>query len=353
MKRVDYLIVGQGLAGSCLALELLRRKRTVQVIDRPDASSASRVAAGLFNPVTSKVRTSTWLGETIFPYLDRFYSGLSSELGSAFYFPMPMYRPFPSEADRNNWLGTENPFVVDLHQTSAFPSSVRDPFGGIELRNSGYCDTELFLIAVKEYLKRHNAWQEGEIDASIYTTDSVPEWKDIRADRVIWCEGTSVRRNPLFDWVPVKSLKGEVMLVESALRRDVLFNRGVYLVPDRRGAQLFRAGATYDHSLVPGNTPEGLSALKSKLDALLSVAYKETGASWGFRPTTPDRRPVAGPHPEKKHHWIFNGLGTKGVSLAPWFASQLAIALETGAPMMQDVQISRFYPLYFKSLRTS
>ena len=43
---MNILIIGQGIAGSCLAWELKRRGSEFTVADRPVAETASRVAAG-------------------------------------------------------------------------------------------------------------------------------------------------------------------------------------------------------------------------------------------------------------------------------------------------------------------
>ncbi|HBA65740.1 MAG TPA: FAD-dependent oxidoreductase, partial [Methylococcaceae bacterium] len=48
---IDFLIVGQGLAGSLLAFELIQRNAQVMVVD-DGRENASEVAAGLINPVT-------------------------------------------------------------------------------------------------------------------------------------------------------------------------------------------------------------------------------------------------------------------------------------------------------------
>ena len=47
----DYLIIGQGLAGSLLAWELIQRDCKVVIIDN-GKENASQVAAGLINPIT-------------------------------------------------------------------------------------------------------------------------------------------------------------------------------------------------------------------------------------------------------------------------------------------------------------
>ena len=49
--KVDYLIIGQGLAGSLLAWELIQRRCSVVVVDNGN-ENASQIAAGLINPIT-------------------------------------------------------------------------------------------------------------------------------------------------------------------------------------------------------------------------------------------------------------------------------------------------------------
>jgi glycine oxidase len=39
---------------------------------------------------------------------------------------------------------------------------------------------------------------------------------------------------------------------------------------------------------------------------------------------------------------IFNGLGTKGVSLAPYFSDILVRQLENGVPLTKEVDVTRF-----------
>ena len=51
---MNVLIIGQGIAGSCLAWELKRRGADFTIADRPIAETASRVAAGLVNPLTGR-----------------------------------------------------------------------------------------------------------------------------------------------------------------------------------------------------------------------------------------------------------------------------------------------------------
>jgi glycine/D-amino acid oxidase-like deaminating enzyme len=51
-SQIDFLIIGQGLAGSILAYELIARGQRIMVIDNDHLGSASKVAAGIINPIT-------------------------------------------------------------------------------------------------------------------------------------------------------------------------------------------------------------------------------------------------------------------------------------------------------------
>jgi len=108
-------------------------------------------------------------------------------------------------------------------------------------------------------------------------------------------------------------------------------------------------GSTYNHDETEGNTLRGRDEILERAMKLFRNRFEIVGESWGHRPTTPDRRPLLGCHPDLKNICIFNGLGTKGVSLAPFFAVQLANWMEGEGVLFQEVNIERCYSLSFKS----
>src|ERR1700754_85545 len=66
-KSFDFVIVGQGLAGTALAWHLRWRRFRVLVLDRRDAVTSSRVAAGLLTPITGKRLALTWRFADLWP----------------------------------------------------------------------------------------------------------------------------------------------------------------------------------------------------------------------------------------------------------------------------------------------
>jgi len=129
-----------------------------------------------------------------------------------------------------------------------------------------------------------------------------------------------------------------------------ILNRGVYVVPASGKANEFTVGATYDFtSQSPGITEGGKTELETKLSELTQSPYVVTGQNWGMRPTTLDQKLMSGRHPSQPNILIFNGLGTKGVSQAPWFSAQLAGYLDGENEILEAVNIQRYKALYWKS----
>ena len=62
---IDYLIVGQGIAGTLTAFQLLERNKKICIIDDGNKTSSSSVAAGMINPVTGRKYVKSWMIEKI------------------------------------------------------------------------------------------------------------------------------------------------------------------------------------------------------------------------------------------------------------------------------------------------
>jgi len=352
-KKVDHIIVGQGLAGSCLALELLERGKKIFVFDEPEKNRASAVAAGLFNPITGKRMTKSWRAEKLFPALFRYYKDAEKILEKKFFHEIPIYRPFISVEEQNEWMAqSENPsikpFIKKIFASAAYEQAI-NLFGGILIDQSGYLDVNLFMDSVRTYLKKADAYSDSSFDTTqIEVNDESVAYKDLAAASIIFCEGVNATGNPFFNWLPIRPLKGETLTVSMGQIPAVIFNRGVYLVPTSQDKS-FIVGATYQaNDDAEGISVEAKTELEGKLKELIKMEYHLTHQNWGIRPTTPDRKPILGAHPLHKNLVVFNGLGTKGVSLAPYFSEQLADWMEGKTEIQNEVNIQRFKALYSK-----
>jgi glycine oxidase len=352
---VDYIIVGQGLAGSTLALRMMEQGKTLMVFDEPAANRSSAIAAGLFNPITGKLMTKTWMAEKIFPELHRFYSWTEKMLGHRFFYPQPIYRPFLSVAEQNEWMGKSvdhglRDYIQEVFTQSRYGNQVHDPFGGIVLKECGYLDVLAFLYHIKSHLLSRQSYVPERFDETqLEIKPHGIRYRDIDASKIIFCNGTAIQRSTIFGAVPLRLLKGETLVIELEENLELIYNRGVYMVPMSEKNR-YKVGATYESKLLSADTTQaGRLELQQKLDELLKVPYRIVSQDWGFRPTTPDRKPMLGCLPGSENIIIFNGLGTKGVSLAPYFSGQLMDWLLGKIEIQPEVNISRFKSLFSKS----
>ncbi|MBY0434376.1 MAG: FAD-dependent oxidoreductase, partial [Cyclobacteriaceae bacterium] len=185
--QTDYLIIGQGLAGSTLAWELMQRGCSVMVIDEPTKNKASSIAAGLFNPVTNKVMARTWMAEIFFPFLQEFYSEAEKKLQRKFFYLLPIYRPFISGEERQQWKAKSEdealrPFVKHFHSSPAFSQQIHNPFGGIEIAYSGYVEVSAWMAAMRDFLQSKEAFRESSFsETDLILREDAIEYQDVRA----------------------------------------------------------------------------------------------------------------------------------------------------------------------------
>lgn len=359
MDNYDYIVVGGGLAGCCLAWELHFQNKNVAVIADAENNS-TLVAAGLFNPITGKMLSKTWQAEKLFATLHEFYRKIEEQTGSDFFIELPIYRPFISIEEQNNWMAlSENPglqnFIEKVFIRPSGFEAVLDPFGGIVVKQAGFIRTDIFVEATKEYFKKKGKWKTEKVNYNDFIFSETKEqvaYRHSSAEKIIFCEGVSSLQNPWFSWVPVRPLKGETLTVETTLSKEIILNRGVYAVP-QMATDAFKIGATYDHQMEnQGITEKAKNELLQKWEMIHNKPTKVLSQQWGIRPTSPDRKPILGLHPEFKTIGILNGLGTKGVSLAPFAAKVLVEFLNGKQPdqTYQTLSLNRYYSLYWKSV---
>lgn len=349
--EVDYLIIGQGIAGTVLSYQLLKAKKKVLVLNNTNPHASSNVAAGLYNPITGRRMVKTWQADVLFPYLVPFYQEMGTVLESQILYPKNVYRPFFSVAEQNDWMAKGEDPAFKNYVAGIFPHTkhkgVKDPFGGLELKYGGHLEVASMLEKYRQYLLSKNAYIE-EIFAErlLQIQNSGVIYKGIRAKKIIFCTGAESSHGMFFDWLPFKLVKGDIISIKPSIFFDKIINRGVYVLPLTKG--ICKVGSTYnwdDLSHIP--TEQGKAELVRKVEELLDIPYDIIEHKAGVRPATDDRRPLIGQHPEFKPLYIFNGLGTKGVSIAPYFSEQFLQFLEGKKELDDEVNINRYISLYY------
>ena len=352
MKNLDYIVVGQGIAGSLLAYQLIKADKKVLVLNDESLPTSSAVAGGIFNPITGKNLDKTWLADKIFPVLREFYTSIEKEFHTHFYHETNLYRPFANEQQQKHFLRLTDEYDLGNYLKIIQPNQsdyeqVSNELGGLYTFSAGWVNVPKMLKYFRDFFKQNESYQAEKVDfAELIISENNIFYKDFQVKRIIFCQGFYSTQNSFFSWIPFNPAKGETILADvEGYKIKEIINQGFWIIPLE--GNKCRLGSTYIWDNLDWQATEsGRELIASKISKILSIPYQITGQEAGIRPTTRDRRPLMGNHPYHNNLYIFNGLGTKGVSLAPYFAEEMLGFLEKNKVLMSEANIERFYSLY-------
>lgn len=345
------MIVGAGLAGCTLARRLEQAGQSFQLIGSSRLPAAFQVAAGIINPVTGRWMTKSWRFDDFAHEAARFYRAIERDFSIEAYHPIPEVR-FCLHADdtKRARRRIRNPryakVLGDYTPPGESHPTIRNPHGSFTILGAAYVE----LHQVVGALRRHYAGQGKLRDASFDYGKLSPGadvwiYEGLAYERVIFCEGASLKQNPWFGHLPITPAKGETLLCncpELELPQQLLHHQK-WLLPYPNGQ--FRMGATYDESdLSEAPTEAGAKELLDGFHALTADPHEAEVIRHlaGIRPSTHDARPFLGQHPDCPGLYIFNGLGSKGASLAPGLSRELLEYILEGKALDREADIQRF-----------
>jgi glycine oxidase len=343
---VDFIIVGQGIAGTCFAFELIRQNKTFIIVDNYVSNSSSQVALGVYNPIILKWFTKPWKVDQQINLFYSFYDELNLLLNKDLYNDSGIYKFLHTAGDQNNWLVKSK----SIHR-SKYMSSKLFKLDNINLTNSkfygyvnqaGKLNVQNLLKLFRQYCLSKNILKEEKfIYKDLHISKSNIKYKNINAKKIIFCEGSSIVRNPYFKNLNFKLNKGEILTILSKdLHVNTIMHSGLLLVPLNNN--LYKIGATYSSDFIHNNpTKSAKEILKSYLNKILKCPYEIVDHQSGIRPSTEDRRPLIGSHVEHSNMYIMNGLGTRGVLLAPYLSGCLLDNIFCNKKIDNDININR------------
>jgi hypothetical protein len=348
----DFIIVGRGLAANVLAHTFYNHQISFKMIGDECLSACSKVAAGIWNPVVFKRMTQSWRAEELVPFLVSFYRECEATLGTGLIAERPLIKPFTETQEKILWKKKGDdlapfaePAIQDMPGPELKHCRVTNGYGIVS--GAGTLSMNQFLSRSSLFF-RNSVVNEVFQHAQLRVSNTSVEYKGIKAGNLVFCEGHLVRYNPFFKWIPLKPAKGEILTISAPLELDnCIFNRNGFIMKADGG--YYRAGATYEwKDLTEEPTKAGEAELRRKVSAMISCGYQVNRHEAGIRPSSVDRRPIIGRHPIHHNLFVFNGLGTKGVMLAPFFAGKFVNFFSREWELDNEVNVNRFYKLYEK-----
>ena len=339
--KVDFIIVGQGLAGTFLSWFLRKRGKTFFLIDERKESSASRVASGIIHPVTGRRIVKTWLADELIPFAEATYREVEIFLGEKFYKPYPVLELISTVKEYNDWLARSEELssYIESSGVELYEKYLQDFFSKIVVKKSSRVKTSTLITAYGKFLSAEGLFAEGKFDPD--QLKLIPEgvvYKNISADKIIFCEGVDAMQNNFWKHLPFIPSKGEVITFHADMQLTYILSRKIHILPE--GDNLFRAGSTYAWEYSDeAPTAEGKDEIVAALSSILKIPFEVVEHKAAIRPTVKNRRPFLGLHKSHEQIGIFNGLGTKGCLLAPYFADHLAGFLCGSNDLMKEVDV--------------
>lgn len=334
-----FHIVGQGLAGSVLALLLMEQGFRVHVHDNGYQTSSSRVAAGMWNPVSFVNLKASWKALETVECMEGLYPKLERTLGASFFHPTSLVRIFPDAGAANVWEERkENPALqpfISEEEISGVEMHFHQPNGHGEVLRSGWLDLPAFLDASRSYFQSNDCFTEHDVSAA-----DQEQWL-AQGDWVIQCTGWKKLSDDFGADLPLMANKGQVYTLSiPELDANYMSNFGRFTIPLGNG--LFRVGSTYEHRPTDPLPSAVAQEILEDVAHTIKHAFTVVDLKAGYRPTTIDRFPIVGLHPQQNHLGIFTGFGSRGVITVPLCAVDFVAHITSGAPLMPEVDWTRF-----------
>ena len=346
MMKLDYIVVGLGLAGLAFIEELIEANKSFLVFE-DNSQTSSLVAGGVYNPVILKRYSPVWNVKEQLAVALPFYEKLEKKFNTTFDHKFVIKKAFKSIEDQNNWFS-----AFDKPNVAPFLDAKLDnqPYVGVlgnhsfgNVKEGGRIDTHHLVETYRNYLEQNN-WIRFEKfnHEAIFFENNVAKYQDLAATKIVFSEGFGLKENPYFNHLPLEEVKGETITIHAPeLDIDFLLKSTLFVMPI--GNHHYKVGATFNHSdktSVP--SPEGRGELVEKLKKVLDTPFQIVAQAAGIRPAVKDRRPMAGVHPKFSNLVVLNGLGTRGVMISPTIAKNLFHHLEVDEPLDPEIDIKRF-----------
>ena len=323
--RADILIIGQGLAGTMIGWECERAGLAFEIVDQGHATAATRVAAGIINPVTGRRLVKTWRVETLLSQAGETYQRIGDALGVALWRELRVWRLFADDIERaafqrKRQTGELTPFVTEAGDEAGF-----------WIERAARVDLPTMLAAMRARWEAQGRLQVRRADPLAESTQYA--W-------VIDCTGNQGARMELAGVLPWEFSKGEVLKIAvGGLDSKVVLNRRHWVMPAEVEAAW--VGATHEPGVVdPTPTAVGRERLEESARSLLGRDFHLVEHRAGVRVTLPDKLPAIGRI--RSGVGVANALGGKGALFAPMLAMEWVRLIRSGTPVDRELDAARF-----------
>ncbi|MGB8192314.1 MAG: FAD-binding oxidoreductase [Chitinophagaceae bacterium] len=345
--HADFILIGQGISGTFFHWYLEKAGASCIVIDENKSNSASRVAAGLINPVTGRRLVKSWMIDDLMPFAWDAYTSIGAELNDHYISKVRLVQFFnaPDMQDAFNKKLPEEPNYLYSAGNEDWRQFFNYPFGSGIIDPCYVVNVKDLITAYRKRLEESGKLVEEQFNAAyLQLSPDHISYKEIQAKKIIFCDGPAGINNPWFNRLPYSLNKGEALTVHiPGLPADNIYKFRHTLIPYHPLHSVFWFGSNYEWTYADEQPSQNFRAsAETELKHFLKLPYDIIDHQAAIRPANIERRPFVGLHPVHAQIGILNGMGTKGCSLAPYFAQQLSEYLVNGKELPAEVDVKRY-----------
>ena len=344
-----YLIVGQGLAGTLVSYQLWKRGIAHKVLDDSHKTSATKAAAGIINPVTGRRYVKSWMIDALIPKAKEIYKALEQLLGIELIKQSPLIRTWSDQKQEDRWYEATSREGYQNYIEEAKPDNVyyegltEKPYGYGVINESMQIKVGLLITAYRSFLIENGMLLNAHFDYDQLDYDGELSLGEREVySRVVFCEGYKAIHNPLFSHLPFQPAKGEAFIAKlSQPLPPYMIRDKIFIAPQTTHTFWTGGGYMWD-DLTDVPTDNFKVEWTKKLKELLLPDFEILEHKAGIRPSVKGRRPLIGQHENYEKVYLFNGLGTKGTSLGPYWSEIFIDNIEKGIDLPDEVRLDRF-----------
>jgi glycine/D-amino acid oxidase-like deaminating enzyme len=345
INNTSILIIGQGISGTMLSWLLYQNKIPFLIIDESKENTASKVAAGIINPVTGRRIVTTWMIDTIMPFAVNAYKEFGTQFGIDTISQKNIIDFFPTRQMKEAFEErvTENAPYLQLDNTNDFTAYFNYHFGYGMITPCYVVQIQNIISGWRNFLLENNLLIEKKFDVvNVQVETNSIIYENIEADKIIFADGEACSTNKWFKNLPWAANKGEALIIAcEELSEDYIYKKGITIAPI--GNHQFWVGANYIWDYIDNKPSEKFyNETKHQLDQILKIPFTIVAHKAAIRPANIERRPFVGFHPIQKNICILNGMGAKGTSLVPFFANELVQHILKDKSITAEADIKRF-----------
>ncbi len=330
-----------------LAWMLHTRGKRFLLLDTPHKSNASRISAGIINPITGKRFSPFWDSQSVMESALKAYSTLERQFGKTFLREITALRLFTDTEERDLWFSKRAStltFAEYLPQES-ISGDIRQQHGGIRY-GAWHLDVEQLVRTLRTWLEAEGCLRNETYnsESTIFSSESViveTETECFSAQHIIFANGWKTLETSLWKDLPLSPAKGELLTVQAERVPEEMLVHGVFVLPLDNST--LRIGASYSwEELDDTPTPNTASALIAQAQEIFPVPMTLLRHDAGVRPAAQDSKPILGVHPVEPRCAVFNGFGSKGAVYTPYCAEALVDFFEEAKPLAAWCALTRW-----------